>query len=131
MERYLLDTHTLIWYLSNDPRLPTNVADLLENPDETLLVSVASYWEMAIKLNLGKLTLPVSLEALMSIAYRKDILTLPIGESALLATSKLPLYHRDPFDRMIIAQAITDGLSVVSADEALDAYEVKRVWQSP
>ena len=128
MDRYLLDTHTLIWYLSNDPKLPAKVADLLENPDETLLVSVASYWEMAIKLNLGKLVLPTSLEALMSLAQSKDILMLPISEVALLTTSTLPLHHRDPFDRMMIAQAMTDGLRVVSADEAFDAYGVERVW---
>ena len=105
MKRFLLDTHTLIWYLSNAPQLPSSIADLLERPEEILWISVASYWEMAIKLNLGKLDLPVSLETFISIAKSKGIKLLPIDQIALLKISNLPLHHRDPFDRMIIAQA--------------------------
>lgn len=128
MKRYLLDTHTLIWYLSNAPQLPSQIADLLEKPEEVLWVSVASYWEMAIKINLGKLTLPVSLEAFMSLTQSKGIRVLPIDQVALIAISTLPMHHRDPFDRMIIAQAQVNDLTIVSADIAFDLYEVERIW---
>ncbi len=124
----LLDTHTVIWYFQDDKKLPTNVSELLEDPENRLFVSIASLWEIAIKLNLGKLTLEIAFSDLQEILERFLIETLPISFANMEEYLGLLLHHRDPFDRMLIAQSITHSLTVVSVDTAFDAYPVQRVW---
>ena len=125
----LLDTHALLWFAEGSDRLSREARRAIESTEGQRLLSVASAWEIAIKVSLGKLTLaqPVGVlvpELLADLAV--TLLAIEIGDVA--AVSDLPFYHRDPFDRMLAAQALQRGLSIVSADVAFDAYGVSRVW---
>lgn len=126
--RILLDTHTFLWFVNDSPELSTDAAELLES-NVDLLLSTASLWEIAIKVNLKKLSLPDDYERFIpqQIALN-DIEVLPIAIDHLNVVAKLPLHHRDPFDRMLIAQAMREGIQVVSADTKFDAYNVDRKW---
>jgi len=126
--KLLLDTHTFLRFIDDSPQLSQKGKALLE-ADNALLLSIASLWEIAIKLSLGKLTVKMSTEVLMTQQLtRNDIDVLPITVAHLLVVSTLPLHHRDPFDRLLIAQAIVEQTPIVSADPAFDAYPVQRLW---
>jgi PIN domain nuclease of toxin-antitoxin system len=126
--KLLLDTHTFLWFLDDSPQLSPKGKAFLE-ADNALLLSIASLWEIAIKLRLGKLTVGVPIEVLMTQQLtHNDIDLLPITVASLIVVSTLPLHHRDPFDRLLIAQAMVDQLPIVSADPAFDAYPVQRLW---
>ena len=127
--RLLLDTHALLWFLADDPALTLKAKALIENPENEKLVSLATCWEIAIKAGLGKLRLgePAG-ELLQRELPRNNFDLLPITLGHATAVQSLPHHHRDPFDRLLIAQAQADGLSVVGADEAFDAYGVVRIW---
>ena len=126
--KLLLDTHTFLWFLDDSPQLSQKGKALLE-ADNELLLSIASLWEIAIKLRLGKLTVAVPIEVLMTQQLtQNDIEILPITVTPLIVVSTLPLHHRDPFDRLLIAQALVEQMPIVSADPAFDAYPVQRLW---
>ena len=126
--KLLLDTHTFLWFLDDSPQLSQKGKALLEADNEVLL-SIASLWEIAIKLRLGKLTVAVPIEVLMTQQLiQNDIELLPITVAPLIVVSTLPLHHRDPFDRLLIAQAMVQQMPIVSADPAFDAYPVQRLW---
>ena len=126
--KLLLDTHTFLWFLDDSPQLSQKGKALLE-ADNELLLSIASLWEIAIKLRLGKLTVAVPIEVLMTQQLtQNDIELLPITMAPLIVVSTLPLHHRDPFDRLLIAQAMVEQMPIVSADPAFDAYPVQRLW---
>lgn len=125
----LLDTHVFLWFINDDPRLSPSAAERIGDPAERVLVSVASLWEIVIKLGTGKLVLdrpPVELwpESLTTNHFEALLVT----SEHVLAISPLPLYHRDPFDRLLIAQSIVEKLDLVSADSVFDRYPVQRVW---
>jgi PIN domain nuclease of toxin-antitoxin system len=125
--RLLLDTHAFLWFIMGSPDLSAR-AHIEDEANESFL-SVASLWEMAIKMSLGKLTLSAPLDSLIPQQLGLngiELLGIQVGHAA--AVSTLPLHHRDPFDRLLIAQAIVEGMPVVSADMAFDAYPVKRLW---
>jgi len=126
----LLDTHTLLWFLNNDPRLPVSVRQKIEET-EIVFVSVVSLWEIAIKINIGKLNIVSSFEEIKENMNALNIQELPIEFDDSLAYTGLPLLkeHKDPFDRMIVAQAMRRSLTLVSADQKLDAYPVNRLWE--
>ncbi|TWU01638.1 PIN domain protein [Neorhodopirellula pilleata] len=127
--RVLLDTHTLYWFIEGDAKLSTPAAAVIGEPTNTILFSPASYWEMAIKISLGKWQLNQPYSDFIDIAlvnYGFEILNISPGHTAELLN--LPFYHRDPFDRLLIAQAIAEGVEVVSADTQFDAYPVNRTW---
>lgn len=127
--RYLLDTHTLLWFLQDARDLPAVVADRIEAKEADNHVSIASIWEMAIKLSLGKLRVPYSLEEELPRLLEENAFTLlPLACSHLQALSELPFHHRDPFDRTLVAQAQAEGLTVLSRDPSFDAYGVRRKW---
>ena len=128
MIRYLLDTHTFLWFVNNDSSLSNSAKTLLESP-VILLLSVASLWEIAIKMSLNKLSLPDTFERFVpqQIALNK-IQILPIEIGHLNVVSSLPFHHKDPFDRLIIAQAIVEKVSIVSIDSVFDDYSVRREW---
>lgn len=125
----LLDTHTLIWLATDDARISEKARRLVGDLKNDLYLSVASVWELAIKKSLGKIDLQVPLAAFVRSQIealnlrRLDILS----EHALLVEG-LPFHHRDPFDRMLVAQALHEGLSILGADSAFDSYSVKRLW---
>ena len=126
--KLLLDTHTFLWFIEDSPQLSANVKNLLES-DVDLLISAASLWEIAIKTSIGKLTLTQPFDAFIPDQLRKNAIDLlPIAVSHLALVSTLPLQHRDPFDRILVAQAIIEQLPIVSIDDKLDLYGVKRVW---
>ena len=126
--RLLLDTHTFLWFIYDDPRLSPRAKALLES-DADLLLSVGSLWEISIKVSVGKLTLaqPFDIFVPQQLADN-DIEMLPISLAHLGIVSKLPFHHRDPFDRLLIAQAMIEQVPIVSADTAFDAYSVARLW---
>jgi PIN domain nuclease of toxin-antitoxin system len=126
--KILLDTHTFLWFINDSSDLSSNAADLLES-DVDLLLSIASLWEIAIKVNLKKLTLPDDYEWFIPEQIKlNSIEVLPVSLEHLTIVVKLPLHHRDPFDRLLIAQAIAEDVQVISADTKFDNYGVNRKW---
>lgn len=126
--KLLLGTHTFLWFVDDSPHLSVRAKALLESEND-LLLSIANLWEIAIKYRLNKLTLPAAYEVFMpqQVAVN-DIEILPISIPHLAAVSILPLHHRDPFDRLLITQAIVESIAIVSVDSAFDAYPVQRLW---
>jgi PIN domain nuclease of toxin-antitoxin system len=124
----LIDTHAFLWYIQANDRLSQNAAAILEDTDNKLYFSVASLWEIAIKLGLGKLKLDNPFHELEALLARLSIEILPIAFADTETYLSLPLHHRDPFDRILIAQAINHSLSIITADPAFDAYAIDRVW---
>ena len=127
--RLLLDTHALIWHIEDSSQMRRNdVAAALTDGTSDICVSMASFWEMAIKLGLGKLRLPEPLRRLMDLCAEKGLMVLPISKNHILRVESLEPHHRDPFDRMLVAQALVDGLALVSNEEISDRYGVTRIW---
>ena len=127
--KLLLDTHTLLWLVSDDPQLSKEGMQLLVNPENDLLLSPATYWELAIKISIGKYRLTDPLAEYINEAVRLYGLdVLPITPVHAEATVQLLYHHKDPFDRMLIAQAIVEEVAIVSSDDAFDAYPVTRLW---
>lgn len=129
MVRYLLDTHTLLWFIAEDKQLSSSGQRLILDSSNEIFISTASLWEIAIKINIGKLALNKPFE--QSFPDELDshgIEILDITVDTLVQLTILPLHHRDPFDRLIIAQAIVEGVPIISKDAAFDLYDVKREW---
>ena len=127
--RLLLDTHTLLWFTLTDPQLSGTVTSLIMDPDNEKLVSPASYWETAIKISIKKYALSKSYEIFMDEAIDKNGFGyLHIEPEHTAALTTLPFHHKDPFDRLLIAQAIIEGIPIISGDAVLDSYPVKRLW---
>jgi len=127
--RLLLDTHTLLWFATDNPRLSANAYELIGDATNEALVSIASLWEMAIKINTGKLIVGQPLDRFIAqhlIANRFELL--PISIAHILQIAELPLHHRDPFDRLLVAQARAERLPIISADTLFDAYPITRLW---
>jgi PIN domain nuclease of toxin-antitoxin system len=124
---FLLDTHTFIWLSENDPALPPPLKASIDTA-EAVYVSIASLWEIAIKVQLGKLILKRSFETIGPEIDASDIVLLPISFADTVQVSNLEMHHRDPFDRLLIAQAINHSLTIISKDDKFDAYPVERLW---
>lgn len=127
--RLLIDTHALLWFAENAIQLSEPARRAIEDPGNQCFVSIATGWEMAIKTGLGKLTLPLPFSDLFPTGLERlgfDIL--PIQAAHLHQLPGLPLHHRDPFDRMLIAQALCENLIMVGNDVAFDTYGVRRIW---
>jgi PIN domain nuclease of toxin-antitoxin system len=122
---YLLDTHILLWFSSGDPRLSRKVKSILLNESNSILLSAASIWEMAIKISLDKLVISMPLkDFLREHVQGNNINILDIAINQVLQLESLPYYHRDPFDRLIIAQAIVEDLPVITADPHFKKYPI-------
>ena len=127
--RVLLDTHAFLWFILDDPQLSKTAKRLIEDSTNEVEISPASYWEIAIKIAKKKYMLPEPYERFMEQQIADNefhILPISIGHTALLTT--MPFHHKDPFDRLLIAQASYEGIPIVSADEQFDAYRMKRIW---
>jgi PIN domain nuclease of toxin-antitoxin system len=127
----LLDTHAFLWLIAGDANLSSRARQVLEMANDELLLSAASLGEMAIKVSLGKLTLSFDLpfaDAIGEQLRENGIAVLPIDLTHLGRVAEMPFHHRDPFDRLIIAQALVEKLPVVGRDESFDLYGVERVW---
>lgn len=121
--KLLLDTHIFLWFISGDNRLSVSFRDAVRNRDNDVYLRVVSIWEAIIKYQLGKLPLPESPEIyLSSQRTRHSIFSLPVDEESVAQLAKLPALHRDPFDRLLICQALQHELVIVTADTAIMAY---------
>lgn len=129
MTSLLLDTHTMLWFFWDAPQLSAQAKTLIENADNRKVVSIASCWEIAIKVGLGKLDLgEPSRSFLQREIARNNFELLPISLDHATMVESLVAYHRDPFDRLLVAQAITEGLPLVSSDGIFDQYGINRLW---
>lgn len=127
--RFLLDTHTFLWMASEPHRLSPMAREVIDSTESQLILSVASVWELAIKSSLGKLELPSSVGSFVEeqlTATRSTLLEIRARHA--VAVETLPWHHRDPFDRLLIAQAALENLALLSRDTAFDNYAIERVW---
>jgi PIN domain nuclease of toxin-antitoxin system len=123
--RLLLDTHVFLWLISGDPRLSANIRDSIRDLDNEVYLSVVSLWEATVKYQLGRLPLPEPPGDFLPNQRRQhQISSLPLDESSVSQLASLPQIHRDPFDRMLICQALAHGLTIVTVDDAVSAYPV-------
>lgn len=123
--KLLLDTHVFLWFISGDPRLPTSWQDAIRDPNNEVYLSVVSVWEAVIKHQLGRLPLPESAESYVPKQRQRHMIqSLPLDEPSVCQLRKLPHLHRDPFDRMLICQALSHGMTMASVDDAIRAYAV-------
>lgn len=127
--RLLLDTHTLLWWVADEARLSRRALAAIATPGNECLVSAATAWELAIKVSLGKLSVDGELPRFLSeqLAVNR-FRALPVEVAHAVRVAQLPFHHRDPFDRLLAAQALEEGAAVVSADAVFSRYGVKRVW---
>jgi PIN domain nuclease of toxin-antitoxin system len=127
--RLLLDTHTLLWYALADPKLSATAQGLILDPANEILISPASYWEIAIKVSIKKLALHQPYEDFLNACLnRYGFVILPVEPRHTAAVVTLPFHHKDPFDRLLIAQALVEVIPILSGDVTLDAYGVTRLW---
>lgn len=128
--KFLLDTHAFLWWDASAEQLPDSLLKTLQDPTHELILSVVSAWEMQIKAALGKLELRTPLSTLISEQQEKNGLSvLPVSLEHVVALEELGNYHRDPFDRLLIAQANVEGLTLVSKDEVFRHYDVSLLWR--
>lgn len=129
---YLLDTHTFMWFVTDAPELSKKARNLMEQDDANLFLSIASIWEMAIKNSLGKLEIYTDFSTVPKDLTDNDIEFLPIKYEHTAIINRIPFHHKDPFDRMIIAQALFENMDVIGIDEKFDEYfkgtGIKRIW---
>jgi PIN domain nuclease of toxin-antitoxin system len=127
--RLLLDTHALLWWLTKNPSLPVSAQNLLKNQDHTVLVSAASMWEIATKARLGKFNVTIDVvENFPVYLAREQFESVSVTVAHAIRAGLLPGPHKDPFARMLIAQALVENVPIVSNDRVLDGYGARRLW---
>ncbi|PZO44173.1 MAG: PIN domain nuclease [Pseudanabaena frigida] len=127
--KLLLDTHTFMWWHSEPEYIPKNTLTLLQDPDHEVILSVVSLWEMQIKIQLGKLTLRDDLELMLKIQQeRNNISLISVTLPHILELKNLPLHHKDPFDRMLIAQSKVENATLISRDSVFKSYQCSLIW---
>ncbi len=125
---YLLDTHIFLWYIDGNSNLSSTAKSIIEDTQFVKFVSIASFWELAIKSSINKLILDKPIETLPKYMIKNRLLLLSIDYKHLIRLKTLPQHHKDPFDRLLIAQAITENLTVISADQYFKAYPINVIW---
>jgi PIN domain nuclease of toxin-antitoxin system len=125
---FLLDTHTFIWFINGDRSLSDKVISKIKNVENQCFFSIASIWEISIKMRLNKLQLKSDFNNITNFCIDNEIEILPITFEHIQALNDLDFHHRDPFDRIIIAQSITEELTVITKDENFHLYKVKCLW---
>jgi PIN domain nuclease of toxin-antitoxin system len=123
--RLLLDTHVLLWWRDDSPRLSARARAEIADPANDVLISIATLWEIVIKRGLGKLTFPDNLE---DVVHEESFGLVPIGYQHLRRVETLPMLHRDPFDRLLVAQALTEGTPLVTNDRNIVSYAAPVLW---
>ena len=127
--KYLLDTHTALWFVNEHEKLPIEVKKILLDNTNLFYISIASAWEIAIKTSIGKLTeFKSGVKAFLAKIENSPIEILPISPRYIETTETLPFIHRDPFDRLLVAAAKTDGFTILTADENIQKYDVSWIW---
>ena len=126
--RYLLDTHAVIWYFEDLPKITPTVSKIIDNHENNIYISSVCLWEIAIKLNLGKLTVNFTFDELIDDIKNGDYHILQIEDEYLKGLSTLPFLHKDPFDRLIISTALAEDLTIITIDENIQKYDVSWIW---
>ena len=127
--KLLLDTCTFLWVLSGAPQLSPRAADIVRQPDNEIFLSVASAWEISVKHSSGKLMLPERPERFVpAMRDERGIVSLPIDEESALHASRLAWLHRDPFDRLLVSQAIVHGMTILTPDPIISQYPARTMW---
>ncbi len=124
----LLDTHTLVWFLNGDEKLSGNVRDAIEDTDNLKIVSIASIWEISIKISLDKFRFPKGFKRFLEMVEENGFELLPITFDHTIIVSTLEFIHRDPFDRLLIAQCKNDNLTIATKDENIRKYNIQTIW---
>ena len=124
----LLDTHTFLWFSEDNKSLSKNAKSLIEDIENNCIISIASLWEMAIKISLKKLKIKLDFKQMLEEINKHDFMLLPIDFEHTVELTSMEFHHRDPFDRLLIAQSIVENLTIISIDEIFDKYNVKRIW---
>lgn len=124
----LLDTHAFLWFVAGDRRLGAGARRALDDTAAEPMLSIASVWELAIKSSLKRLVLPLPLDEYLAEKLRSNLRLLPLELAHVAAVERLPFHHQDPFDRMLIAQALTEDLAVITRDRQFRRYRVKTIW---
>jgi len=125
----LLDTHAFLWFILGDPQLSPKADALISDPNNEIFISPITYWEIAIKISIGKYSLPEPYAIFMDREISiNDFKILPIEPKHTAALINLPFYHKDPFDRLLIAQANVEKIPIISNDKILDQYSIQRIW---
>lgn len=128
---YLLDTSTFLWFILDSPQLPARTRDIIADAESEIYLSVVSVWEIVVKHQLGKLPLPANVPPASFIRaerMRHAIETLPLDEQAVAQITNIPNHHRDPFDRMLICQAISQGMVLMTPDPVIQKYPLRTFW---
>lgn len=125
---FLLDTHTFIWFINGDPSLSENAIERIKYIENRCFFSIVSIWEIAIKMKLNKLHLKSDFNKIITFCIENEIEILPVSFKHIQELNKLDFHHRDPFDRLIIAQAIAEGLTILTKDNNFSLYSVKYLW---
>jgi len=128
MNGYLLDTHAAIWFFNGSNILSKTVDKIIRDFANPIYISIVSVWELAIKISIGKLKFNDKTAGFMRLAKENDITILPIKTAHLAVLEQLPLLHRDPFDRLLVATAISEQLTFISADKNIAQYNVPLIW---
>jgi|WetSurMetagenome_2_1015567.scaffolds.fasta_scaffold132890_2 PIN domain nuclease of toxin-antitoxin system len=130
--KYLLDTHAFLWFVSGSTELNSSIINLIKNPNNNFFISIASLWEISIKTSLNKLNISGSYSSVIDDVVENNIEILPINFMHTVVQNKLPFHHRDPFDRMLISQAIVENMPIISRDSIFDRYlenkSIQRIW---
>ena len=128
MNQYLLDTHSAIWFFEGNAALSSTAEKIIRDKTNRLYLSVISAWELAIKISIGKLRFPGDAAGFIEVAQKNDITIAPIETSHLMTIKELPMIHRDPFDRLLIATAISEQMVIITDDENITRYNVPYAW---
>ena len=126
--KYLLDTHSLIWYFENSPRLPSKTNNIIDDNGNAVAICTVSFWEIAIKISSGKLKLRLSFEEFLDEIRKRNFELLQIREEHLKRLITLPFVHKDPFDRLLVATALAENLTIITADDNIHKYDVQWFW---
>lgn len=128
MTKYLLDTHALLWYWGGNKQLSQKSKELIENSENQIFLSVVSLWEIALKVSIGKLTLPLSYDDIQNKLIEDKIELVAIQFEDTKKLVQLPFHHKDPFDRMLIAQELNLEIPIIGKDETFDLYPIQLIW---
>ena len=124
----LLDTHAAVWFFEDDKRLPESAAEAIINLENMIYISIASLWELAIKLSSGKLKFDGGIDGFIEIIYKNEFALLEISPKHIKIITELPFIHRDPFDRLLVAQAMSEGMVIMTGDDNILKYGVEHIW---
>ena len=125
----LVDTHALIWFITDNNKLPINTKKFIESNDNDCYVSIATFWEIGIKNSIGRLDLNSDLQKIFQLIEESGFDILPITTNHILQNADLELYHQDPFDRIIIAQAMVEKMTIITKDTQFKNYNIPIVWE--